>query len=203
MYVQRNNYYHDPGTGLGFLKKIGRAFKRMVKITPKSFRPANIFRAATSTALTAVTGGALPLLAPKLHKQGVEIGAKIMPGLIAAATIPMAAGLINSVKGTPPAEEMAAAGVDPASAGAGYVEQATQAINAAKPFYQTAMQTVKPAPVWTQENQPALMPYGDPPHAMPKEIKEAGFLEGQGMVIFLGVSAVGALIHVLSQRKGR
>lgn len=71
--------------GLGFLNKIGNMFKRMVKFTPKSFTPSNIFKAVRNTTLTTMTGGAY-LVLPKSVKKTMENVANIaMP--VAAAGI--------------------------------------------------------------------------------------------------------------------
>lgn len=73
----------DVGSGQlqlgGFFDDLGKMFTRMVKFTPKSFRPANIFRAATSTALTAVTGGAYQFLPSKVKRQVEEVGKIAVP----------------------------------------------------------------------------------------------------------------------------
>lgn len=69
----------------GFFDNVGNMFKRMVKFTPKSFTPGNIFRAVRNTTLTTMTGGAY-LVLPKSVKKTMENAANVaMP--IAAAGI--------------------------------------------------------------------------------------------------------------------
>lgn len=55
----------------GFFDNIGNMFKRMVKFTPKSFTPGNIFKAVRNTTLTTMTGGAY-LVLPKSVKKTME-----------------------------------------------------------------------------------------------------------------------------------
>lgn len=69
----------------GFFDNVGNMFKRMVKFTPKSFTPGNIFKAVRNTTLTTMTGGAY-LVLPKSVKKTMENVANVaMP--IAAAGI--------------------------------------------------------------------------------------------------------------------
>lgn len=76
-----NGYYHMDG----FFDGIGNMFKRMVKFTPKSFTPGNIFKAVRNTTLTTMTGG-IYLALPKNIKKTMENVANVaMP--IAAAGI--------------------------------------------------------------------------------------------------------------------
>lgn len=89
-------YLYDPQ--LGFFKKIGKMFKRMVKFTPKSFRPANIFRAATSASLTLATGGLYQALPSKLKKGIENVGAAVIPyALGAAAAIAVGPAVIGFI----------------------------------------------------------------------------------------------------------
>ena len=75
----------------GFFDDIGGMFKRMVKITPKSFRPGNIFKAVTSGALTVATGGAYQLLPSKVKTQIENVG-KIAVPVIGGAVLSYTAG---------------------------------------------------------------------------------------------------------------
>lgn len=69
----------------GFFDNVGNMFKRMVKFTPKSFTPGNIFKAVRNTTLTTMTSGAY-LVLPKSVKKAMENVANVaMP--IAAAGI--------------------------------------------------------------------------------------------------------------------
>jgi len=75
----------------GLFDDVGNMFKRMVKITPKSFRPANIFKAVTSGALTVATGGAYQLLPSKMKTQIENVG-KIAVPVIGGAVLAYTAG---------------------------------------------------------------------------------------------------------------
>lgn len=75
----------------GFLDDVSGMFKRMVKITPKSFRPGNIFKAVTSGALTMATGGAYQLL-PSNVKKSIENVGKIAVPVIGGAVLAYTAG---------------------------------------------------------------------------------------------------------------
>lgn len=74
----------------GFFDNIGNMFKRMVKFTPKSFTPGNIFKAVRNTTLTTMTGGAY-LVLPKSVKKTMEnvanVAMPIAAAGIAAATL--------------------------------------------------------------------------------------------------------------------
>lgn len=60
-------YYHMDG----FFDGVANMFKRMVKFTPKSFTPSNIFKAVRNTTLTTMTGG-IYLALPKGVKKTME-----------------------------------------------------------------------------------------------------------------------------------
>lgn len=75
----------------GLFDDVGNMFKRMVKITPKSFRPGNIFKAVTSGALTMATGGAYQLLPSKMKTQIENVG-KIAVPVIGGAVLAYTAG---------------------------------------------------------------------------------------------------------------
>lgn len=74
----------------GFFDNMGNMFKRMVKFTPKSFTPGNIFKAVRNTTLTTMTGGAY-LVLPKSVKKTMEnvanVAMPIAAAGIAAATL--------------------------------------------------------------------------------------------------------------------
>lgn len=75
----------------GFLDNVGNMFKRMVKFTPKSFTPGNIYKGFVNTALTGVTfGGYQPL--PKGIKKTVYEAGKIALPVIAAGAAAYALG---------------------------------------------------------------------------------------------------------------
>jgi len=75
----------------GIFDDVGSMFKRMVKITPKSFRPGNIFKAVTSGALTVMTGGAYQLLPSKMKTQIENVGKTAVP-IIGGAVLAYTAG---------------------------------------------------------------------------------------------------------------
>jgi hypothetical protein len=67
----------------GFLDNVGNMFKRMVKFTPKSFTPGNIFKAVRNTTLTTMTGG-IYLALPKSVKKTMENVANVALPVVAA-----------------------------------------------------------------------------------------------------------------------
>ena len=74
----------------GFLDNIGNMFKRMVKFTPKSFTPSNIFKAVRNTTLTTMTGGiylALPKGVKKTMENVANVALPVAAAGIAAATL--------------------------------------------------------------------------------------------------------------------
>lgn len=79
-------YYHMDG----FFDGLGNMFKRMVKFTPKSFTPGNIWKAVRNTTLTTATFGAYQLM-PKSIKKTMErvgdIAIPVVAGGIAAVTL--------------------------------------------------------------------------------------------------------------------
>lgn len=75
----------------GMFDDVGTMFKRMVKITPKSFRPGNIFKAVTSGALTVATGGVYQLLPSKMKTQ-IENAGKMAVPIIGGAVLAYTAG---------------------------------------------------------------------------------------------------------------
>ena len=75
----------------GFFSGLGNMFKRMVKFTPKSFTPSNIFKGVRNTMLTTMTGGAY-LAFPKGVKKTMENVANIAIPVAAGAATAMIAG---------------------------------------------------------------------------------------------------------------
>lgn len=74
----------------GFFDNIGNMFKRMVKFTPKSFTPSNIFKAVRNTTLTTMTGGiylALPKGVKKTMENVANVALPVAAAGIAAATL--------------------------------------------------------------------------------------------------------------------
>lgn len=69
----------------GFFDNVGNMFKRMVKFTPKSFTPGNIFKAVRNTTLTTMTGGAYLVLPKSVKKSMEQVANYAMP--VAAAGI--------------------------------------------------------------------------------------------------------------------
>lgn len=73
----------------GFLDNLGTMFKRMVKFTPKSFTPGNIFKAIRNTTLTTLTSGvylALPKSVKKTMENVANIAIPVVAGGVLAAT---------------------------------------------------------------------------------------------------------------------
>lgn len=74
----------------GFFDNVGNMFKRMVKFTPKSFTPSNIFKAVRNTTLTTMTGGiylALPKSVKKTMENVANVALPVAAAGIAAATL--------------------------------------------------------------------------------------------------------------------
>lgn len=74
----------------GFFDGITNMFKRMVKFTPKSFTPGNIFKAVRNTTLTTMTGGvylALPKSVKKTMENVANVAMPIAAAGIAAVTL--------------------------------------------------------------------------------------------------------------------
>lgn len=78
-----NNYYVMEG----FFDGIGNMFKRMVKFTPKSFTPGNIWQGVRNTVLTTATGG-IYLALPKNIKKTIE--------QVSNVALPVAAGVVGA-----------------------------------------------------------------------------------------------------------
>lgn len=88
------HYYHfvQPGMGShldGF--DIGNMFKRMVKFTPKSFTPGNIYKGFINTTLTAATGGLYQVLPKNIKKTVYEVGKVAVP-VVAGGVLAYTAG---------------------------------------------------------------------------------------------------------------
>lgn len=89
------NYYYwmEPGATDqlgGFFDNIGNMFTRMVKFTPKSFTPGNIYKGFVNTSLTAMTGGLYQVLPKDIKKTVYDVGKIAIPvvaGGIAAYTM--------------------------------------------------------------------------------------------------------------------
>jgi len=75
----------------GFFDNIGNMFKRMVKFTPKSFTPGNIYKGFVNTALTTMTGGIYQVL-PKNIKQTVYNVGKVAIPVVAGGVLAYTAG---------------------------------------------------------------------------------------------------------------
>lgn len=69
----------------------GKTFKRMIKVTPKSFRPGNVFKAITNVTATVATGGLYQALPSNLKNKIENIG-KIAVPLIGGAALAIVAG---------------------------------------------------------------------------------------------------------------
>lgn len=75
----------------GFLDNVGNMFKRMVKFTPKSFTPGNIWKGVRNTMLTGMTGG-IYLALPKGVKKTIERVSDVAIPVVAGAAAAYAVG---------------------------------------------------------------------------------------------------------------
>lgn len=80
----------NPALG-GFFDKLGNMFTRMVKFTPKSFTPGNIYKGFVNGALTMATMGVYQVL-PKHFKKQVYNAGKIAIPVVAGAALAYTAG---------------------------------------------------------------------------------------------------------------
>lgn len=70
---------------------IGNMFKRLVKFTPKSFTPGNIYEGFINTTLTAATGGLYQVLPKNIKKTVYEVGKVAVP-VVAGGVLAYTAG---------------------------------------------------------------------------------------------------------------
>lgn len=87
-------YFVHPGanpTLHGFFDNIGNMFTRMVKFTPKSFTPSNIYKGFVNTTLTVASGGLYQALPKNIKKSVYEIGKVAVP-VVAGAVVAATAG---------------------------------------------------------------------------------------------------------------
>lgn len=87
-------YYMHPQAGNelnGFFDGIGNMFSRMVKFTPKSFTPGNIYKGFVNTTLTVASGGLYQALPKNLKKTVYEVGKVAIP-VVAGGVLAVAAG---------------------------------------------------------------------------------------------------------------
>jgi len=97
-------YFQLPGAryqlGGSFFDNVGNMFSRMVKFTPKSFTPGNIYKGFVNTTLTVASGGAYQLLPKSLKKSVYEIGKVAIPvvagGVLAVTMGPAIWGVLSS-----------------------------------------------------------------------------------------------------------
>ena len=75
----------------GLFDNIGNMFKRMVKFTPNSFKPSNIYEGFINTTLTAASGGLYQVL-PKNLKKSVYQAGKVAVPVIAGGVLAYTAG---------------------------------------------------------------------------------------------------------------
>ena len=95
-YLGEDRYYYHfvkpgGGSGLGELGSISSMFSRMVKFTPKSFTPGNIYKGFINTVLTTSTGGLYQVLPKNIKKSVYEIGKVAVP-IVAGAVLAYTAG---------------------------------------------------------------------------------------------------------------
>lgn len=75
----------------GLFDNIGNMFKRMVKFTPNSFKPSNIYEGFINTTLTAATGGLYQVLPKNFKKTVYEVGKVAVP-VVAGGVLAYTAG---------------------------------------------------------------------------------------------------------------
>jgi hypothetical protein len=111
-------YWMEPGATDqlgGFFDNVGNMFKRMVKFTPKSFTPGNIYKGFVNTSLTTMTGGLYQVLPKDIKKTVYEVGKVAIP-VVAGGVLAMTAG--PAVMATLMPKLTAAAGILSKGAGA-------------------------------------------------------------------------------------
>lgn len=90
----RYYYWMEPGATNqlgGMFDNIGNMFTRMVKFTPKSFTPGNIYKGFINTTLTTVTGGLYQVLPKNIKKSVYEVGKVAVP-VVAGGVLAYTAG---------------------------------------------------------------------------------------------------------------
>lgn len=75
----------------GIFDNIGNMFSRMVKFTPKSFTPGNIYKGFVNTTLTTATGGLYQVLPKDIKKTVYEVGKVAIP-VVAGGVLAYTAG---------------------------------------------------------------------------------------------------------------
>lgn len=95
-------YFVSPGANPqlgGFFDNVGNMFKRMVKFTPKSFTPGNIYKGFVNTTLTVATGGIYQVLPKNIKKTVYEVGKVAIPvvagGVLAVTAGPAVMGVLG------------------------------------------------------------------------------------------------------------
>jgi len=87
-------YFMAPGQNpalAGFFDNVGNMFKRMVKFTPKSFTPGNIFKGVANTTLGVASGGLFYAL-PKNVKNTITKAASVAIPVVGGAVLAYTAG---------------------------------------------------------------------------------------------------------------
>jgi len=92
----------------GFFDNLGNMFKRMVKFTPKSFTPSNIYKGFVNTTLTVASGGIYQVLPKNIKKTVYDVGKIAVPVVAGAAA---AAAFGPAIMGTLTPKLQAAASV--------------------------------------------------------------------------------------------
>lgn len=87
-----------PIEGLGsFFGDVANMFKRMVKFTPKSFTPANLYKGLINTTLTTASFGAYQLLPKNIKKTVYDIGTVAVPVVAGAALAAASPAIMSSL----------------------------------------------------------------------------------------------------------
>lgn len=207
----------------GFFDDFGNMFKRMVKITPKSFTPGNIYKGFVNTTLTVASGGLYQVLPKKFKKTVYEVGKVAIPVVAGAALVATNPTLFAMI-GNKIYKAGALLGKHASTIGG----QLFSVLNRLPQAQQTQVaQQITPEQIAQIEqgyispevqammNQAAQAAYYPPPPpgppmsleqaygAPPPQPVQARMLGGGGtmMLVFVGLSAVGLVLFGMPQRR--
>jgi hypothetical protein len=205
----------------GFFDDIGNMFKRMVKITPKSFTPGNIYKGFVNTTLTVASGGIYQFLPKGIKKTVYEVGKVAIPvvgGAVFAAMNPVLMGSITSKLG----QAASILGKNASTIGGavfGFLNKMPPAQQAQVAEQLTPQQIAQieqgyvPPEVQAMMNQAARQAYYPPAPPMSVEqaygapapegslVTQAGMAGDNTMLIFIGLSAVGLVLFGMPGRR--
>lgn len=207
----------------GFFDDFGNMFKRMVKITPKSFTPGNIYKGFVNTTLTVASGGIYQFLPKGVKKTVYEVGKVAIP-VVGGAILAMSNPIIMSTLTSKLAKVGAILGKNPKAVGGalfGLLNRLgpSQQVQVAEQLTPEQIAQIEqgnvPPEVQELMKQMAQQSYYPPPPpgppmsleqaygAPPPQPVQAGMLGGGGtmMLVFVGLSAVGLVLFGLPQRR--